>query len=229
MKDCNGIVVAIDGPAGSGKSTIARLAAKRLGFKYLDTGAMYRAVTLLALRRNVNLEDGRSLAEAARSMEFELNDPDEGLRLLIDGEDISLEIRGPDVDKWVSLVSSHREVREYLVGLQREMGRSGGVVCEGRDIGTVVFPEAPVKFFVTAAPDVRAGRRKRQLGRAAEDMSEDDIEREMDRRDKQDSSRDLSPLSRASDAMLLDTTQLTIEEEVKQVVETVRRLTARTS
>jgi cytidylate kinase len=229
MRKGKSIVVAIDGPAGSGKSTIARLAARRLGFQYLDTGAMYRVVTLFALRRGADPADGESLAELARELDFRFENSDNGLKVFVNGEDVSSEIRGPDVDRWVSLVSSHREVRGYLVGLQREMGRSGGIVCEGRDIGTVVFPQAPVKFYVTATPEVRAGRRKDQLGRVAEKISAEEIKSEMERRDGADSSRELSPLSRAPDAIVIDTTQLTIEEEVTQVVEAVRRATARAS
>lgn len=229
MKKRDSIVVAIDGPAGSGKSTIARLAAKRLGFKYLDTGAMYRAVALLALRRRLDMNDGESLARLARDMDIDLIDRQDELEILLNGENVSAEIRKPDVDRWVSLVSSHAEVREILVALQRRMSRGVDTVCEGRDIGTVVFPDASVKFFITATPEERATRRKKQLGRTAKEISEREIELEIERRDMEDSSRPISPLSKASDAITMDTTQLTVEEEVTQVVEAVRRATARAS
>lgn len=229
MKKRDGIVVAVDGPSGSGKSTIARLAARRLGFKYLDTGAMYRAVTLLALRNRLDMKDSEKLTQVARSMAFEFKDTGKEVRTLVNGEDVTDELRAPEVDRWVSLVSSHRQVREHLVQLQRIIGRDGELVCEGRDIGTVVFPDAQVKFFVTADPGERADRRKRQLGPAAEGITISEIEKEMERRDSDDSSREISPLRKAEDAVLIDTTKLTVEEEVNQVVEAVRRATARAS
>ena len=229
MKRHDGIVVAVDGPAGSGKSTIARLAAKRLGFAYLDTGAMYRALTLLALREGIDLSDGKTLAGLARRTDFRFDDSDEGVRVLVNGEDVSSDVRSSAVDRWVSLVSSHQGVREHLVGLQREMAGSGGVVCEGRDIGTVVFPDADVKFYVVATPEERAVRRKKQLSGVGESLTSEEIEREIERRDREDSSRDVSPLSKAPDAITIDTTHLSVEEEVTQVVEAVRRAIARAS
>ncbi len=226
MKKWRGIVVAIDGPSGSGKSTVARLAARRLGFGYLETGAMYRAVTLLALRKNLDMNESRRLTGLARSLKFEFRDTGERMMILVNGEDVTEQIRLPEVDRWVSLVSSHKELREHLVGLQRGMCKEGGVVCEGRDIGTVVVPDARVKFFLTASPKERAGRRKKQLGNMVKDMPTSQIEEEIRRRDREDSSREVSPLRKAEDAILMDTTDLTIEEEVNQVVEAVRKATA---
>ena len=225
MKGC-GIVVAIDGPSGSGKSTVARLAARRLGFVYLDTGAMYRAVTLLALRENVDVSEARNVAEIARSLKFEFRDTGEVMRTLVNGEDVTEQIRLPEVDRWVSLVSSHKEVREHLVNIQRRTCKEGGVVCEGRDIGTVVVPDAKVKFFLTASPKERTRRRRGQFGKVGKEMSTSMIEREIERRDREDSSREVSPLKKAKDAIFMDTTDLTIEEEVNQVVEAVRKATA---
>jgi len=225
MKGC-GIVVAIDGPSGSGKSTVARLAARRLGFVYLDTGAMYRAVTLLALRENVDVSEARNVAEIARSLKFEFRDTGEVMRTLVNGEDVTEQIRLPEVDRWVSLVSSHKEVREHLVNIQRRTCKKGGVVCEGRDIGTVVVPDAKVKFFLTASPKERTRRRRGQFGKVGKEMSTSMIEREIERRDREDSSREVSPLKKAKDAIFMDTTDLTIEEEVNQVVEAVRKATA---
>ena len=221
-----GIVVAIDGPSGSGKSTVARLAARRLGFVYLDTGAMYRAVTLLALRNNLDMSEGGNLAQLVRSLKFEFRDKGGVMRTLVNGEDVTEQIRMPEVDRWVSLASSHKEVRDHLVNLQRRMCKEGGVVCEGRDIGTVVVPDAKVKFFVTASPKERARRRKKQLGKTGKDMSIARTEEEIERRDREDSSREVSPLRKAEDAILMDTTDLTIEEEVNQVVEAVRKATS---
>lgn len=226
MKKGCGIVVAIDGPSGAGKSTVARLAAERLGFVYLDTGAMYRTLTLLALRKSLDMSEGERLAELARSLKFEFEDSGGRTKILANGEDVTRQIRLPEVDRWVSLVSSHKEVRDHLVGLQRRMCEEGGVVCEGRDIGTVVVPDAKVKFFLTASSDERSRRRKRQLGNIGKDMSVSGIKEEMERRDKEDSSREVSPLRRAEDAILMDTTDLTIEEEVNQIVEAVRKATA---
>ena len=225
IKGC-GIVVAIDGPSGSGKSTVARLAARRLGFVFVDTGAMYRAVTLLALRNNLDMNEGGNLAELARSLKFEFKDTGGLMKTLVNREDVTEEIRTPEVDRWVSLVSSHKDVRTHLVSLQRRMCKEGGVVCEGRDIGTVVVPGAKVKFFLTASPEKRARRRKRQLGKAGKEMSNARMEEEMERRDREDSSREVSPLRKAEDAILMDTTDLTVEEEVNQVVEAVRKATA---
>ncbi len=224
-----GIVVAIDGPSGSGKSTIARLAAKKLGYRYLDTGAMYRAVALVALEKKVDLRDGKRLGELARSLVLGFGESGGVPRTYVDGEDVTERIRTPEIDRCVSLVASHREVREHLVSLQREIGVKGRLVCEGRDIGTVVFPDSPAKFFVTASSGERALRRKRQLGSVADGITKEEIEREIERRDGEDSSRDASPLLKASDAVVLDTTELTIEEEVNRVVEAVRSATARAS
>jgi cytidylate kinase len=229
MNRRNGIVVAIDGNSGSGKSTVARLAARKLGFEYLDTGAMYRAVTLVAIRRKVDLNDQAGVAETARSCRFRFEDTGGLVRTFANGEDITDEIRSPEVERWVSLVSSYKGVRESLVAVQRKMCRKGGVVCEGRDIGTVVCPDAEVKFFLTASPEVRALRRKKQFGRIADRLSVNHIEEEIERRDREDSSREISPLKKADDAVVIDTTELTIEEEVKQVIEAVRRATARAS
>jgi cytidylate kinase len=214
-------LVAIDGPAGSGKSTIAAALAERLGLARLDTGAMYRAVTLLVLREGVDPGDGAAAARLARGVDLEVGD-----RVLMGGEDVTLAIRGEDVDAAVSRVAAHPEVRAELVRRQREWGeRHGGGVVEGRDIGSVVFPHADVKIYLTAEPEERARRRvdqRRQLGgavpTAAERMDVSDAVTDLTRRDALDSGRAVSPLQVAEDAIVVDSTDLTVDEVVEEVL-----------
>lgn len=203
-----GAVVAIDGPAGSGKSTISRLVAERLGLDMLDTGAMYRSVTCAVLRAGGDVADPDVATAAAEAAVIEVGD-----RVTIDGADVTDEIRGPEVSANVSVVAAHPGVRRRLVGLQREwMAANGGGVVEGRDIGTVVFPDAPLKIFLTASPEVRARRRAGEgvLGveAAAANISE---------RDRIDSTRDASPLVAADDAVVVDTSDMTIDEVVDRI------------
>jgi len=204
-------VVAIDGPAGSGKSTLARLLAERLGFGYLDTGAMYRAIAYLALRDGVALDDGATLAALARSAH---------LRFGYDGRihagdvDVSEEIRCPAVSAAVSEASAHPEVRTVLVEEQRRIAAGHDVVMEGRDIGTVVCPQAPVKVFLVAAPEERAERRRKELIARGEHVKAAETLAAINARDAQDSSRHVAPLRPAADAVVLDSSQLSIEEMV---------------
>lgn len=203
-----GAVVAIDGPAGSGKSTISRLVAERLGLAMLDTGAMYRAVTCAVLRAGGDVADAEVATAAAEAAVIEVE-----ARVTIDGTDVTEEIRGPDVSSNVSTVAAHSGVRRRLVGLQREwMAAHGGGVVEGRDIGTVVFPDAPLKVFLTASPEVRARRRAGEgvldVESAAANIAE---------RDRVDSSRDDSPLVAADDAVIVDTSDMTIDEVVARI------------
>jgi CMP/dCMP kinase len=218
-----GIVVAIDGPAGAGKSTVSREVARRLGYVYVDTGAMYRVVGWLARERGVDPDDGAALAAIASEVEirFELR-PDGTQRVFAGDRDVSEAIRAEDVGQWASKVSARPEVRERLVALQQEIGREGGVVLEGRDIGTVVFPDAERKFFLEASPDARAERRWRELhgkGRAVELA---DVIGEMRERDERDASRTHSPLRCATDAERIDSTTLEIENVVSRILERVR-------
>jgi cytidylate kinase len=203
-------VVAIDGPAGSGKSTVARGVAAALGLGELDTGAMYRTVTLAALQRGVPLDDGVALAAVARAMELQM-----GERVLLDGEDVSEDIRGLDVSSAVSTVAAHPEVREELVRRQREWAEShdGGVV-EGRDIGTVVFPDAHLKVFLTASEEERARRRRSE--------GSDEGSADLARRDRLDSTRAASPLKPADDAVVIDSTGRSAEDVIADVVARVR-------
>ncbi|MHB1987015.1 MAG: (d)CMP kinase [Acidimicrobiales bacterium] len=209
-------LIAIDGPAGSGKSTIARAVAARLGLERLDTGSMYRAVALLVLRAGAELSDGERAAELARSMRVELGD-----RVLLDGEDVTAAIRSPDVDSVVSTVSAHPAVRAELVERQREWGRShGGGVVEGRDIGTVVFPHADLKIYLTADPIERARRRVDQRAGGDVDGAKRGFEAvaELARRDASDSGRALSPLQVARDAIVVDSTGLSVDDVIEEVL-----------
>ena len=214
------MLVAIDGPAGSGKSSVARAVAGELGFIDLNTGAAYRAVALLALREGVDFEDGASLAGISRRVSLD----GEGAR--IDGTPIpESELRTPEVSAAASTVSARPEVRAVLLDVQREAAQrareQGGAVVEGRDIGTVVLPDAELKVYLSAAPEERARRRAHQTGREAE---LDRIREAMKRRDRQDSERATSPLKPAPDAVVLDTTTLSLEEVVSRVLDLARGL-----
>jgi CMP/dCMP kinase len=214
------IVVAIDGPSGSGKSTVARGVAAALGLQVLDTGAMYRAVTLAALEREIALDDGDALAKLARAIEIA---NDSGVTT-VDGRDVSTAIRGPEVTAAVSTVSAHPAVREVLVGLQRNwVGDRGGGVVEGRDIGTVVFPDATVKVFLTASDTERARRRQRDEADAARNVAVGDVQASLERRDAIDSTRAVSPLRAADDAIAVDTTGRTVDSVVSDIVARVKR------
>lgn len=223
----SGFVVAIDGPAASGKSTTARLAAERLGFLYLDTGAMYRALTWKALERGIDVEDQAALAELAETTRLELAAGADGVHVLLDSEDVSERIRDPRVSRSVSAVARCGAVRDAMVRRQREIGSRGSVVVEGRDIGTVVFPDAPVKIFLVASLGERAERRRRELSRQGVEQSREDLVEEIRVRDEVDSAREVSPLRQADDAVLLDTTGLTVEDQVEEVVRVVREVMAR--
>ncbi len=213
-------VVAIDGGAGSGKSTTAKGVAKRLDFFYIDTGAMYRAFTLKYLRssgsggKKVDIELIRGLLVDTT---VDLRKEDNEMKVYLDSEDVSLAIRTPEVSDFVSQVSAISEVREWMVKRQREVAEGRNVVCEGRDIGTVVFPDAQVKIFMVAEVEVRAARRLRELGEKHMNADKDEVMENIKFRDKYDSERAHSPLRRADDAIVVDTTNLTVEEEIEQV------------
>jgi len=218
------VVVAIDGPSGSGKSTVARAVAAELGLPVLDTGAMYRAVTLAVLEAGVILDDAAACATVAMSSEITL----EGGVTVLDGRDVSQEIRGPLVTAAVSIVSAHGEVREILVARQRAwVARHGGGVVEGRDIGTVVFPDATVKVFLIASDDERARRRHRDEVAAARAVAVEDVKAALDRRDAIDAGRAVSPLRPAGDAIVIDTTNLDVDSVVTEVVARARSSEAR--
>ena len=211
--------IAIDGPAGAGKSTVARLVAKRLGYLYIDTGAMYRALTLKALREGIDLHDHKSLGQLASDVTINLKHDQEGnLSVWLDGEDVTDWIRSPEVSNSVSLVAKVPAVRRRLLQLQQKMASGGGVVMEGRDIGKAVLPDAGVKIFLTAASGVRAERRWKELISKGVKVEKSDIEKELFQRDLIDTSREINPLSPAADAMIIDSTSYAVDGVVDLIV-----------
>jgi cytidylate kinase len=212
------MIVAIDGPAGSGKSTVARGVARRLGFTYLDSGAMYRAVTLAALENGIDLGDGDALGRLAAGSDIELRErEDDNVRVLLDGRDVSEEIRSPRVTGASSEVAAHRQVREGLLAKQRGLIASGDWVVEGRDIGTVVAPDAAIKVFLTADPAERARRRAAELHRRGIEAEAEDVHRAIEQRDRLDSTRSAAPLRAAEDAVTIDTTRLDAGQVIERV------------
>jgi cytidylate kinase len=217
-------VVAIDGPSGAGKSTVARSTADALGLPALDTGAMYRAVTLAVLHRGIDPSDGDRCAAVAREVDLQIDGT-----VVLDGHDISRSIRGPEVTAAVSTVSAHPGVRSALVARQRGwVDQHGGGVVEGRDIGTVVFPDATVKVFLTASERERARRRQRDEAAAERTVDVESVREDLERRDRADSTRPVSPLQPAEGALVLDTTNLSVADIVSTIVERFRLATDRT-
>jgi cytidylate kinase len=210
------IAIAIDGPAGAGKSTVARLVAGRFGYLYIDTGAMYRAVALAALRAGVGPGETNELARLVSGLDIRLEPGENAQRVLLNGEDVTEEIRSRDVTSVVPAYAAVPAVRARLVELQRAMAREGGVVMDGRDIGTHVLPDAELKIFMTASVRERARRRYEESGRA-QGLTLEMLEKEIAERDRQDASREIAPLVQAEDAIVLDTTSLTAEEAADRV------------
>lgn len=216
-------VITIDGPAGSGKSTVSRHVARRLGLAYLDTGAMYRAVALAARWRGVDEKNGPELGELCRELDLSFQPDGEINRLFLQGEDVTSAIRTPEMDMRSSAVSAVEEVRSAMTRLQRRLAvRAAGVVAEGRDMGTVVFPDAAHKFFLTASRAQRAMRRYTERIERGERISLQRVEEELGRRDRQDESRVLAPLRPAEDALVIDTTALTKDEVVARIFQCIR-------
>lgn len=218
------LVIAIDGPAASGKSTTARLVASALGYLHIDTGAMYRAVTLAALRRAVDPGIAASVVKVAQDIKVELIPTSDGSRVVLDGEDVTKEIRTPEVTANVSAVSSYQPVRDRMVEMQRRLAASGGAVLEGRDIGTVVLPDADLKVFMVANVTARAQRRQRDLAAAGIEADETSLIHDIEERDRKDSTRAASPLRKAADAIVVDTSDLTIDEQVQVIVQQAREI-----
>lgn len=219
-----GLVIAIDGPAGAGKSTTARLVAKRLRFSYLDTGAMYRALTFLAIKNGIPASDDQRLAAMAKNCHFAFDNRDDVNRILVNGVDVSEQIRTPEVTARVSEVSAHKSVREAIVAKQQELGKGGSLVAEGRDTTTMVFPHADIKIYLNASIAERARRRVLDLAGMGVSTSLEEQEAAIRKRDEYDSKRAHSPLIEAKDAYHLDTTHLTIEQQVDHIISRVLSL-----
>jgi len=222
-----GTIVAIDGPAGAGKSTVSRALARRLGYVYVDTGAMYRVVALLARERGITPQDGPALGGLAATVDIHFEPVDDGTqRVLTGGRDVTTAIRTQEIGDLASRISTHSEVRERLVALQRRAGLAAqpGAVLEGRDIGTVVFPDADRKFFLEASPEERGKRRYLELAAKGMDVDQSTITREIRERDVQDRSRALAPLKQADDAMLIDSSEMGIDEVVARMLSEVSKV-----
>lgn len=216
------IAVAIDGPAGAGKSTIARAAAAQLGFVYVDTGALYRTIGLAVCRRGIDGTDVPGILATLSEIQVGLTYQDGAQHVLLDGEDVSDAIRTPQISTYASQVSSVPEVRAYLLDLQRDLARRQSVIMDGRDIGTVILPDAKVKIFLTASPEKRAARRCAELREKGQDVTVEGILADMERRDALDASRAVAPLKQAEDAVLVDTSDLTLEQSIEAVLTVIR-------
>ena len=218
------MIIAIDGPAGSGKSTIAKLVAKRLNYRYIDTGAMYRAVAWTAQKKGLSLTDETAMAELARSLKIEFVPGADGQSVLVDGENATTHLKNETVGKGAATVAAQKSVREVLVARQRQIGETGNVVMDGRDIGTVVFPQANKKFFFVADAEERGRRRHEELKSKNPDLDLKIIIEEIRQRDHEDCNRKISPLVRAEDALEVDTTRLSIEEVTDHVLKNINNL-----
>jgi len=212
------MIIGIDGPAGSGKTTVAKLLAKRLGIFYLDTGAMYRALTLKAIERKVDLFDKGTLKKIAEELNLEFK---EG-KVYLDGLDVSDRIRTPSIDKSISPVVAQPEVRAVMVKLQRNMVAKGDFVVEGRDITTVVFPDAKYKFYLDATPETRVQRRFKELSKKGMDVNFQEVGQDLKRRDNADKTREISPLKLSKDAICIDTTNLTILQTAEEIIKHIK-------
>jgi len=213
------MIIAIDGPAGAGKSTVAKKIARKLGFLYIDTGAMYRALTLKVLEEKIGIEDAAQIIHIASGINISLlNNPDGSLQVLLDGKDVTALIRQPRITKFVSDIAKIKAVRECMVKLQRELGSQRDSVLDGRDIGTVVFPQAEKKFYLDADFKERVRRRHKELSETGLSISACEVDADLKNRDTIDTTREVGPLRRAQDAVYLDTTNLTIEEVVQRIL-----------
>ncbi len=218
------MIIAIDGPAGAGKSSVAKRIAQKLGFLYIDTGAMYRALTLKVLEEGLDISDTAKIVKAALSAGIDLSsDADGSLKVLLDGRDVSLQIRQPRIARFVSDIAKIKEVREIMVKTQRGFGARGPCVLDGRDIGTVVFPEADKKFYIDARITERVRRRHRELQESGQKIEVKEVEHDLRNRDMIDSTRKVAPLKKAQDAVYIDTTEMTIEEVVNTLLKIISK------
>jgi len=216
------LTIAIDGPSGAGKSTVARFLAKRLGYVYIDTGAMYRSVALRVKEKGISPEDELALNQLASSLHITFITEGEQTRVCCDGEDITSAIRSPEISRLASSISKQKGVREALVQMQREMGKEGGIILEGRDIGTVVFPDADVKFYLDAKSDERVRRRYHEMVKKGVKVDFKETQEELIQRDHNDMHRIHSPLKKANDALFIDSTHRSVEEVVEEMVHRVK-------
>ena len=216
------MIVAIDGPSGAGKSTLAKRVAREFGFMYLDTGALYRALGLKVLRQGAEVADDARMAQLVEATDIDLTERDGHLEVFLDGEEVSALIRTPEVSQMASRVSALKAVRLKLFELQRALARRGSVVAEGRDMGTVVFPEAEVKIFLDASAKERARRRSEELRAAGRAVGIEETEREMEERDRRDRERELAPLRKAEDALTIDSSSLDAEAVAERVIKKIR-------
>lgn len=216
-------VVTIDGTAASGKSTTAIGVAEKLGLFYIDSGAMYRGVALAVLRAGIDITDRHAIANLARKLKFDFKIEDGKVKVFMNGEDISDIIRGSKISELSSVIATYPEVRKVLVAMQRELSQRGNTICEGRDMGTVVFPDAAIKIYMDASLEERARRRLRDLQRKGEKVSLEEVITSLKQRDERDKTRKHSPLKPAPDAIYIDTTNLTIDEEINKVVNLIKR------
>ena len=218
------LIIAIDGPAASGKSTTARLVAEKLGYLYIDTGAMYRALTLEIINQRIDINDAELVVGVAEKVEVILISGDKGPRTLLNGRDVSEEIRLPRIARVISKISAYQGVREIMKVKQRELARKGGVVMDGRDIGSVVFPDADVKIFMEASIDERTQRRAKELSDKKIDVDVERVKEEIVQRDTIDATRDVAPLKPAKDASIVDTSNLSINDQVNKVMDIINAL-----
>ena len=219
------MIIAIDGPAGAGKSTVAKILAKKLNFLYIDTGSMYRALTLKAIEGSIDIKDTARLTQMVKASHLDLmNNPDGSMKVLLDDKDVSLSIREPRITRLVSDLAKIKEIREVMLGLQRKLGRQIDSVLYGRDIGTVVFPDADKKFYIDADFKERVARRYKELKGLGQDVTPEAIEADLKNRDTIDSTREFAPLKKADDAVYIDTTDLTIEEVVNKILGEIKNI-----
>lgn len=216
------LIIAIDGPAASGKSTTAREVAKKLGYLYIDTGAMYRALTLEVLNRQISATDEEAIVKVAREIEILLVTGDNEPRTFLNGIDVSADIRLPKVTQIISTISAYKQIRRIMKVKQRKLARHGGVVMDGRDIGTIVLPKADVKFFMQASVEERTRRRVKELNGKGIKVDREKIQNDIIRRDSLDSNRDVAPLRLADDAFTIDTSKMSITDQVEKVLEIIK-------